>query len=159
MPTPNTPNSPEKSRKLLPSDLGVINQRLNSYAIIFVRRMKEGDVDDLKEVSDTRRDLAAQTIVDTLLKFPPEERLEVAFAIEKELRTQWIGSIDDAASRAQFDLTQNGVQNFINNGLGRLQALVQVKLANELTTAVTAAKRIEDSRSGVHMDLVEGAGI
>lgn len=110
-------------------------------------------------MSDERRDLVAQTIVEKLLKFPPEDRLEVAFAIEKEIRKEWPNSIDDAARRAKFDLTKKGVQNFVDNGFGRLQALVQVKLANELTTAVTAAKRIEDSRSGVHMDLVEGAGI
>ncbi len=159
MTPPNTIRSPEKRLELTPSDLGTINQRLNSYAIIFVRRLKEGDVDDLKEVSDNRRDLAAQTIMDTLLKFPPEDRPEVAFAIEKEVRTQWADSIDDAATRSRLDLNQANIQLFIDNGLGRLQALVQVKLANGLSAAADAVRHIEASRKSAHTDLVDGAGI
>ncbi len=145
------------SEGLTHSDAGQVNKLLHSYAIIFARRMKEGD--EFKPESDRRRLVTAEKIVETLRRYQPEQRIQVANDLMHEVHRQWNESIVDGMRQFKVDDTSDRAKQVAINAFDRLNALVQALLVNQVDALQQAQQTVEDGRAGKHHQLIDGAGI
>lgn len=152
----NRPSLTPRYEPLSPSEIGSVNQKIDSYAAIFVRRLKDGE--EFKPESDRRRQLSADQIIAVLDRQPADRRFETYTELMQEVARQWNDSINEALRRADIEQSPR-TEKAKSNGLVRLDALVKSTLHNKLDAALQTQKDVEDARRGVHHELTEGAGI